>query len=309
MDLSPSQVANASFKTVRKGYDPDEVDSFLKQAAAALEQAKQQSTAMEARARAAVARLQEITAADSGAAPATERGQMAAPSTTPSPPHVQPDEAETITRTLLLAQRTADTTVAEAEAEAERIRAAAEAEAEAKLESTRELAGKMLENARADAQDTFESERQSAASEVEALLARRQFLIGDVDELERFLVDQRDRLRAAARAIESVCERVPDGLGSITRPVLSAVDTDDPDASDAPSDTTGAEGPPTAELRLPPEAAGPFADAAELAANLDPADLPRVGTSDAGGPSGDDATTPRDADAEGLPSRDNATDV
>ena len=45
----------------------------------------------------------------------------------------------------------------------------------------------------------------------------------------------------------------------------------------------------------------------------DPADLPRVGTSDAaeppGGPSGDDATTPRDADAEGLPSRDHATDA
>ena len=49
MDLTPSQVASASFRTVRKGYDPDEVAAFLEQAAKALEESQQQATAMEAR--------------------------------------------------------------------------------------------------------------------------------------------------------------------------------------------------------------------------------------------------------------------
>ena len=63
MDLTPSQVASATFRTVRKGYDPDEVAAFLEQTAKALEESLQQATAMEARARAAVARLQEVSAA------------------------------------------------------------------------------------------------------------------------------------------------------------------------------------------------------------------------------------------------------
>ena len=66
---------------------------------------------MEARARAAVARLQELQ--QQPAAPAEEAAPAAA-----VPGAVVPDEAETISRTLLLAQRTADATVADAEREA-----------------------------------------------------------------------------------------------------------------------------------------------------------------------------------------------
>ena len=33
MELTPTQVASASFRTVRKGYDPDEVDAFLRRQA------------------------------------------------------------------------------------------------------------------------------------------------------------------------------------------------------------------------------------------------------------------------------------
>ncbi len=63
---------------------------------------------MEARARAAVARLQEMT----------EEPKSATPSAPATVPEVSVDEAETISRTLLLAQRTADSTVAEARGEA-----------------------------------------------------------------------------------------------------------------------------------------------------------------------------------------------
>lgn len=234
MEMSPAQIAETSFRTIRKGYDPDEVDAFLADVAKALEEARQQATAMEARARAAVARLQEVTTA----APTEAEPR---PVATPAPAEqlLMPTmEAETISRTLLLAQKTADTTVAEAQAEAERIVEDATIEAETTIDSTREMSAQMLEDARSEARRTSEAERNAAENEVEALVARREFLVGDVDQLERFLIDQRDRLRGAARQIESLCDRVPEGLGSVRPPVLSASDDDEP-------------GDPTQELSRP----------------------------------------------------------
>ena len=61
MDFSPQTVRSAGFKTVKKGYDPAEVDDFKEKVAAAIETAQNQATAMEARARAAVAKLQEVS--------------------------------------------------------------------------------------------------------------------------------------------------------------------------------------------------------------------------------------------------------
>ena len=57
-----------------------------------------------------------------------------------------------------------------------------------------------------------------------ALVARRDFLESDVDQLEHFLVEQRDRLRQAASALLDISERVPGGLGDVRRPLLSASD-------------------------------------------------------------------------------------
>ena len=226
MELTPTQVAGASFKTVRKGYDPDEVDAFLERTAKALEDAQQQATAMEARARAAVARLQELSTAQETPAPIPVPPTPAAEGV-----RATPDEAETITRTLLLAQRTADTTVAEARIDADRLRDEARIEAEATIDSTREMSAKLLEDARAEARRATDSERQAAENEVQSLVARREFLVGDVDQLEQFLIDQRERLRSAARQIEALCDRVPAGLGQVRKPVLSASD-------DPPGDNT-----------------------------------------------------------------------
>ncbi|MDJ0767551.1 MAG: DivIVA domain-containing protein [Ilumatobacter sp.] len=266
MELTPSQVSGATFRTVRKGYDPDEVQAFLGHVAAALEEAQQQATAMEARARAAVARLQEVSAAqEEREAEAPSHEQPTAPLERPEPSEeaaeaetevrVSADEAETISRTLLLAQRTADNAVAEAEAEAERIKNDARAEAETTIDSTREMSAKLLEEAKLEARKVSESERQAAENEVQSLKARREFLVGDVDQLETFLGDQRERLRAAAHQIEALCDRVPAGLGEVPPPALSASD-------DEPGDDT-------AELFIPPEAAGPFATIGDLASTLD----------------------------------------
>lgn len=219
MDLTPSQISSASFQTVRKGYDPSQVDAFLSHAAKALEDAQQQATAMEARARAAVARLQEVTAANQLAA-----AEPVAQAPVVSEPAVISDDAEMISRTLLLAQRTADTAVAEARLEADRLLSEARAESETTIDSTREMSAKLLEEARAEGRKASEAERRAAEDEVQSLVARREFLVGDVDQLEQFLVDQRDRLRGAARQIEAVCDRLPDGLGQVRRPAVSASD-------------------------------------------------------------------------------------
>jgi DivIVA domain-containing protein len=206
MEMSPQQVRNASFKSSKRGFDPEEVQAFLRDVAESLEAAQNQSTAMEARARAAVARLQEVSTARETAEP------------------VSSGDAETISRTLLLAQRTADATVSEAKSEAERIVTAAHEEAATTIDSTREMSSRLLEEARSEARQVSEVERKTAQSEVEALLARRDFLESDVDHLEQFLVDQRDRLRQAASSLLDMSERVPGGLGEVRRPLLSASD-------------------------------------------------------------------------------------
>jgi cell division septum initiation protein DivIVA len=227
MEISPQRVRSAEFKTVRKGADPDEIKAFLNEVADELERAQNQSTAMEARARAAIARLQEMNEgprSDASPAPAV------------SVPDASPDEAETISRTLLLAQRTADSTVAEARAEAAAIVQEANTEATTTLDSARETSAQLIDEARASARQAGEAERITVAGEVEALKARRDFLESDVEQLELFLTDQRSRLREAATALIDVTERVPGGLGEVRPPLLSASDDDDGRIDQASSD-------------------------------------------------------------------------
>ena len=292
VELTPAQIAGASFRTVRKGYDREEVDAFLGLAAQALEAAQQQATAMEARARAAVARLQEATAATSEPAPAAPAEppptEPAASKTTESELKASRDEVETISRTLLLAQRTADTAVAEAESEAERIRTEARTEAEATIDSTREMSAQLLDEAKTEARTAGQAERQAAENEVQSLKARREFLVGDVDQLETFLVDQRERLRGAAQQIEALVERVPSGLGQVRPPALSASD-------DEPGDDT-------AELFIPPEVAGPFAGVDQLAKALDQGATQPIPTVDLSSTTDEDGGN-SDESADDLPMR------
>ena len=130
MDMNPQRVRTAQFATVRRGLDPEQVQVFLSAVADELEQAQNQSTAMEARARAAAARLHELSsdaASQSYASAEMERSTiiegtpaisatpeaLAVPAAEPSI-DVTVDQSAMISRTLLLAQRTADTAVAEA---------------------------------------------------------------------------------------------------------------------------------------------------------------------------------------------------
>jgi cell division septum initiation protein DivIVA len=227
MEISPQRVRSAEFKTVRKGADPDEIKAFLNDVADELERAQNQSTAMEARARAAIARLQEMNEGSRS---------EGSPAQAPSAPEPTADEADTISRTLLLAQRTADSTVAQARAEAADMVQEANAEATTTLDSAREMSTRLIEEARASARQAGEAERITVAGEVDALKARRDFLESDVEQLELFLTDQRARLREAATALIDVTERVPGGLGEVRPPLLSASDDDDGRVDQTPPD-------------------------------------------------------------------------
>jgi DivIVA domain-containing protein len=218
MAISPHDIRARQFTTVKRGgYDQREVEAFRTAAAEALEQASQDATAMEARARAAVARLQELQqqqeASSAAADTDTDTGDQAAVQS------ASVDESETISRTLLLAQRTADTTIADAEHEAERI----------------------IETAKADSRRAGEAERVRVEGEVQALLARRDFLESDVDQLEHFLAAQRERLTAVAADLTDVTTRVGNGLGAMYPPQLSASDADHSGEVAAPNDAAAEE--------------------------------------------------------------------
>ncbi|MCU1393028.1 MAG: hypothetical protein JWM34_1456 [Ilumatobacteraceae bacterium] len=230
MELSPQSVASTTFKTVKKGYDPDEVRAYLAQLATAIESAQSQAQAMEARARAAVARLQELAAqpAPSHTPPSIPKPDAETVAAAPVAPVAAVHESETISRTLLLAQRTADTTVADAQNEAARIRNEAEAAAKHAVDTARETQARMIEDAKAEARQAGEGARIEVESEVQALLARREFLLSDVDHLEQHVITHRERLRDVAFALTDIVENAPAGLADIRRPLMSAVVDEQP---------------------------------------------------------------------------------
>lgn len=208
MDVSPQEISTQTFAIVKKGYDPAAVRTYLTGVSKALESSQQQATAMEARARAAVAKLQELSQ-PSEQAPITSSNE----------------DVETISRTLLVAQRTADGLISEARAEADTMVSAARAEATGMLAEAQQHAESTVEEGRTEGRKAYEAERSKAESEVQALLARRDFLLGDVEQLESFVETHRQRLRDVADTLQDTAAT---GLGDLRRPLLSA-------AADAPA--------------------------------------------------------------------------
>jgi len=227
MELTPQAVRVAGFTTVKRGYDPDEVDSFKARVAEELEALQAQAQAMEARARAAVAKLQELT--QQGLAQRTEGDQSSppppsapAPSSSAGAAASSGDVPDMIARTLLLAQRTADAAIADARREADVLVSEGREEASRLLESARAMAARTVDDARHEARRSAEDERVRIENEVQALLARRDFLVSDVDHLELYIQTERERLREAANQLFDLIDRVPGGLGETRRPLLSA---------------------------------------------------------------------------------------
>jgi cell division initiation protein len=155
MDVSPKTLREVEFREKMRGYHPEDVDQFLERVAAGIE-------VLQDRLRQATERAQRAEQA------ASEAG----------------GSDETLRRTLVLAQRTADLAVQEAREQAARILAGAEQQAQS-------IIGEAEERARR----THEDATVEVKGELSKLEASRQQLQADVDNLTRWVNEHRVHLK------------------------------------------------------------------------------------------------------------------
>ena len=182
MTLSAEKLRKVEFREGWRGYSPVDVDVFLEEVAAGVDE--MEATLAEARARAERA---EARLAQSGASPETD---------------------ETVRRTLTLAQRAADLVVGESKAVGERIVLEAKAQAVKMAADAESAAHASRQSAERNANLAIEERQRVAEIDHARLLAglqvQRDTLAAEVDDRRRELDDvrsltaaTRDRLRAA----------------------------------------------------------------------------------------------------------------
>ena len=226
MDLTPQVINEVEFSMARRGYDPDQVDEFLEKVAVAVGELNDRLAELRDRVVAAERRASD---AERRAAEIPERVVAAPPTPTSSPAAAAAvsaaaeAELETLKRTLLLAQRTADAAVREAEEEAARLIANAEVEARSVHEAT--LQGVLDEITRLESiRDDLRRDADALDRHVEIQRGR---LEGTIADLQRILVEPA-RLSSAPPAIEFPPD-VPE-----LEPVIEAEAVDD-EVSDEPT--------------------------------------------------------------------------
>lgn len=169
MEISAKVLREVEFRTALRGYDTDDVDEFLENVAVEVDRLQ--------------AELRQ----------ALERAERAERALRERPPA---EDDESLRRTLVLAQRTADLAIKEAQEEAARIVEGAKGEAGALLEQAREAARRLG----AQAQQRLEEQ-------VARLTSQRDALRREAEELAGLLEAERSRLREALSAALRVVEQ------------------------------------------------------------------------------------------------------
>ena len=215
-----------------RGYDPDEVDAYVDRVAKAAAVVHGRLTELHERVESAEAR--------GGGG-------------------VIGEAEETLTRTLVLAQRTADAAIAEAreaadqmtadaaasaqavlsaaEAEAQVTLRGAQAEASATLKDAEDRAARVLAEAETDrrtmlaeaersAAEAASTERERLATEVAELQQYRAFLADDIEILERHLTEERHQLTVSLSALTDLLE-LPEAFRTRPVPETSGVEVDE----------------------------------------------------------------------------------
>jgi cell division initiation protein len=157
MEIDARVLKEVEFSTSLRGYNTDEVDEFLEQVTIAVE------------------RLQDEARAAAERAASAERMARDQP--------VSSDIDESLRKTLILAQRTADMAIKEAQEEAAQVLERARTEAQTMVEDARDSAARI----------TSEAERR-LRDEVERLTASRDDLAREVQTLVDMLGTERARL-------------------------------------------------------------------------------------------------------------------
>lgn len=208
MDVTPQLLHDVEFREAKRGgYNTQDVDDFLERVAVGIE--RQEALLREARGRldAAEARIAE---AERRAAEAERRAASTG------------EADETLKRTLVLAQRTADAAIREAEEEAARTLSSAQEEAARLLADAQEASGRARAEAEDEARRAHEDARQQVLAEMAELEELRDELRRDAELLEQHVEHQRARLGRTVEDIQRLLED-PDALAELPVPETSQV--------------------------------------------------------------------------------------
>ncbi len=189
MDVTPQLLQDIEFREKVRGYHPDDVDDFLERVGVAFSEL--------------VDRLRQANdRADAAETALAERGEV--------------DESA-LTRTLVLAQRTADAaiteakaeaelTLAEAKSEADRLAAEAEAEAERMVSKARSERDELVRAAEADARAQAAAATGPIEDQIAELEARRDAIAAQSGGLESWLAAQRVKLESVATDLQEILD-------------------------------------------------------------------------------------------------------
>jgi len=270
MDLTPELLRTVEFNDAKKGgYDHDEVDEFLDRAAADLARQHEQTRESEGRIATAERRAQEAEAQAKD----------------------HSDSDETLRRTLVLAQRTADAAVKEAQDDAARI-----------IGEARQKADGMIASAEEQVRREVGATRDRLQAEIRELEARRADLHGRITDLSGHLDSERDRIGRQLDELRAT-------LGADSMAMVSAP-TDEPSLFDPAGDATSDDSPaPAAAEPTAPEPAPDVLDLTPGSARSDDADssgedlseLPPPPEDWSAGAAADEAPTKIDEEADTEP--------
>jgi DivIVA domain-containing protein len=194
MDLSAKVLREVEFRDRLRGYDTDEVDEFLEKVAVAVEEMQEKMRQLTARA---------------------ERAERAVSD------RAADDDDDTIRRTLVLAQRTADLAVREAQEQSAALVDEAKSESDKLLSEAKNESEKLLSEARDTARRlTSEAERRHS-DDIARLERQRDQVRVELNELSELLDSERKRLADSLRAALGFVERTLPVPGEISelRPV------------------------------------------------------------------------------------------
>jgi cell division septum initiation protein DivIVA len=229
MELTPELFETTEFTERRKGYDIDQVETFLEQTGTALAQLLARTRHTEERAAHAEARLaqadaaiaeaqQRVQAAEQRVQAAEQAAQGAAAAAASTARLNEEAEVEQAAKTLLMAKRTADATVNEARGQAQALLEDSQNRAQRQLNEANAEAAELIRRANEQAEAEFADRRSAVLEEVRGLEARRAQLADVIAQLESRLAGYREELGRTAEEIVALAQD-PSRLGA--RPNMS----------------------------------------------------------------------------------------
>ncbi len=268
MELTPQTLHAVEFREARRGgYNTRDVDDFLERVAAGVGNLHDRLREIASRAEAAEARLldaQHQIDELQRRPPAPAPSPVMAPAAPPAPSVNDTDD--TLRRTLVLAQRTADATIKEAKQEANRL-----------LSEARDEAARTRAAAEDEARRGADHARLSAEAELDDLVGQREALKSDIDALRGHIDDQRDHIRAGIDELRRLLDD-PDILSPLPAPPLADVERGGMSPT-MTMPTPPAPPEPDNGHMAGPDAGSPFAPGTQVASlqEAPPATSPEVG--------------------------------